>query len=522
MANSQERSRASILFTSAKMAVATFCSRILGLVREQLIAATFGASGLTDAFYVAYRIPNLLRDLFAEGAFSSAFVPIFTESKIKQDSKETFQAAFWTLLIITGLLSLIIFLSSPILVGIFAPSFKADPEKFQLTILLVRIISPFLLAISLAALLMGVLNTYKIFFLPAITPAFLNLAVICSILFLSSTIESMGYNSILSIAVGVFLGGILQFFIQLPSVLKKGYSFSFPKKLLTKNVKKILTKMGPGMIGFSANQINLLVNTILATSSGVVGALSFLNWGFRLFQFPNGILSVSLGNSHLVHFSQKWKENKKVEAIGLFQSTITISLTLLIPITIVILVFPDWISNIVFERGQFSRQDTLNTANVLFYYAFSIPFYGLYKITVPLFYSIDKEKIPVFTSIISIFINITFALFFIDNFGFVVLAMSLSLATICNLLMQLVFLKKYLNLKSSFFVNKKYLKMLLAGAASYYFARVLKSQLPNLLDQLLIKKLLYFSSFSFLVLLLFLGVLYMLGERNFIYKFKKK
>ncbi len=522
MANSQERSRASILFTSAKMAIATFCSRILGLVREQLIAATFGASGLTDAFYVAYRIPNLLRDLFAEGAFSSAFVPIFTESKIKQNSKETFQAAFWTLLIITGLLSVVIFFASPVLVGLFAPSFKSDPEKFQLTILMVRVISPFLLVISLAALLMGVLNTYKIFFLPAITPAFLNLSVICSILFLSTYIESMGYHSILSIALGVFIGGILQFLIQLPSVLKKGYSFAFPNKLFTKNVKRILIKMGPGMIGFSVNQLNLLVNTILATSSGVIGALSFLNWGFRLFQFPNGILSVSLGNSHLVHFSEKWKNNKKSEAIDLFQSTITLSLTLLIPITITILVFPDWISNIVFERGQFSRQDTLNTATVLFYYALSIPFYGLYKITVPLFYSIDKEKIPVFTSIISILINITFALSFIDQLGFVVLAMSLSLATICNLLMQLIFLKKYLSLKASFFLNTKYLKMLIAGIAAFFFAKFLKSTQLNLLDEILIKKLLYFSTFSFLVLSLFLLLLYILGERNFIYKIRKK
>jgi len=504
------------------MAVATLCSRVLGLVREQLIAATFGASGLTDAFYVAYRIPNLLRDLFAEGAFSSAFVPIFTESKIKENSKETFQAAFWTLLIITGFFSTLIFFASPALVEFVAPSFKTDPEKYKLTILMVRIISPFLLCISLAALLMGVLNTYKVFFLPAITPAFLNICVICSILFLSSHLESIGYNSIISIAIGVLIGGILQFFIQLPSVIKKGYSFSFPKKLFTKNVKRILMKMGPGMLGFSVNQVNLLVNTILATSSGVVGALSFLNWGFRLFQFPNGVLSVSLGNSHLVHFSEKWKNNKKSDAIDLFQSTITLTLTLLIPITIVILVFPDWISSIVFERGQFSRSDTFNTAEVLFYYALSLPFYGLYKITVPLFYSIDKEKIPVLTSIISILVNIIFALSFINDLGFIVLAMSLSLATACNLCMQLVFLKKYLNLKTSFFLNLKYLRLIFSGFVSCLFALYLKSKQPNMLDEPIFQKLLFFLSFSILILAVFLLVIFVLGERNFIYKFRKK
>ncbi len=502
------------------MAIATFLSRILGLVREQLIASTFGASGLTDAFYVAYRIPNLLRDLFAEGAFSAAFVPIFTESKQKEDSKKTFNEAFWTLAIITSFLSFLIFLAAPYLVNLLAPGFVNDSEKFDLTVLMVRIVSPFLFLISLAALVMGVLNTYKIFFLPAAMPIFLNLSVICSILFLSHKLEQNGFNSILSIAIGILIGGFLQFFLQVPEIIKKGYSFKFPKKLFSKNVKRILYKMGPGALGYSLNQINLIINTILATTAGI-GAVSWLNWGFRLFQFPNGVLSVSIGNSHLVHFSELWKQGKKKDATETFLNTLFLSLTLLIPITIIILSYSDWIINIVFERGAFTRNDTFMSAKALFFYSLSLPFYGLYKITVPIFYTIDKERIPVITSSISVLINLAVAFFLIKELGFSALAISASVAIFINLKMQLFFLNKYLDLSISFKEIKRMLIFIIAGILSFVVSRQLKGYL-DFYSYSLFYKLILFILISFIILTLYLVSLYLLNERNFIYLLKRK
>ncbi len=520
MANSQEKSRLSILLTSARMAVATFCSRILGLVREQLIAATFGASGLTDAFYVAYRIPNMLRDLFAEGAFSSAFVPIFTESKIKNKSQETFNQAFWALFIITSILSIIIFLTAPFLVKFIAPGFDQDMEKFNLTVLMVRIISPFLMLISLAALLMGVLNTYKIFFLPALTPVFLNLSVICSILFLANFLENQGIHSIISISIGILIGGFLQLALQIPTIRKHGYSFKFPNKLLSPNVKRILYKMGPGTIGYSFNQVNMLINTALAVTAGT-GAVAWLNWGFRLFQFPNGVLSVSIGNSHLVHFSNAWKSNKKDEASKTFISTVFLTLSLLIPITIIILLYSDWIINIVFERGKFTRNDTMMASKALFFYSLSLPFYGLYKISVPIFYAIDKEKIPVITSIISVVVNISIALSLINIMGFSALALSASCAVIANLSLQIYYLKKYIAFSLSDIFSLKLAKFIFTAFLIFFLGLWIKPQV-EFFSESIILKLLIFALISLVLVGSFLGILFILGERNFIYVRKKK
>jgi len=309
----QTTSTKKVLFSSAKMAIATFSSRILGLVREQAIAAVFGASGLTDAFQIAYRIPNMLRDLFAEGAFSSAFVPTFTGLRLKNEklAKSLLWSMAVLLVLITGVLSTVIIIYAPeIILMLTKEVFNSDAARFNITVQLVRIMAPFLVLISLAALFMGALNTLKVFFVPSFAPALFNVAMIACIFLLPERLKIWGHHPILSLGIGVMLGGFVQMIVQLPILFKKGYGPQGPINLVNTESKLILNRLGIGTVGIAATQINVIVTTILATGT-VVGAVSWLTFAFRLFQFPVGILSVSIAGSNLVHFSDAWKSGKK-------------------------------------------------------------------------------------------------------------------------------------------------------------------------------------------------------------------
>lgn len=223
-----------VLFSTLKMAIATFCSRILGLVREQVLAYYFGASGLTDAFLVAYRIPNLLRDLFAEGAFSAAFVPTFIETQ--RESKEEARKLFWKLFYLLGLVTLtisaIIIYFAPEIINLFAPTFIQDKDKFDLTVLLTRIMAPFLCLVSLAALFMGVLNSLKVFFIPSFAPVFFNISMILSMLFFPAVLIPRGIDPIISLGLGVMIGGLAQALFQFPKIIKLGYGPVMPGNLI--------------------------------------------------------------------------------------------------------------------------------------------------------------------------------------------------------------------------------------------------------------------------------------------------
>ena len=446
------------------MAIATFCSRILGLVREQVLAFSFGASGFTDAFLIAYRIPNLLRDLFAEGAFSSAFVPTFVEAS--QRGREEARKLFWSLFILLTLLtlsiSLVIYIFAPELIHLFAPTFYKDPEKFQLTVTLTRIMAPFLCLVSLAALFMGVLNSLKVFFIPSFAPVFFNVAMIGSMLAFPPILISKGLHPAISLGIGVILGGLLQALVQFPLILKNGYGPKKPDKLFTNDTKKVFKLLGPGLVGFAATQINLLVNTILASGT-IVGAVSWLSFAFRLFQLPVGILSVSIGNSNLVHFSNAWKAGNKEEAKELLTSSFFLSCFMVFPAMIALIMCSNEMINVIFERGKFDTYSTFMTAKALKWYALGLPFYSIYKIFVPTFYAIDRQKIPVYCSIFGIAFNILFCTLLVDNYGFEVLAIGTTLSMFLNSFLQGVILKKDLQMESDQFINLRFHK-LIAGA----------------------------------------------------------
>lgn len=457
----------SIIKSTIKMAIATFFSRILGLVREQVMAAYFGASGVTDAFLVAFRIPNLLRDLFAEGAFSSAFVPTFVEAnqQSKEESKQLLWSLFWLLTLTTGTICLLIGIFAPELIEVFAPSFTKDPEKFRLTVNLTRIMAPFLMFISWAALFMGALNSLKIFFVPSLAPAFFNVVSVLAMLTMSGWLDSMGFHPVYSLGIGAMLGGMAQAFVQLPLLYKHGFRPFWPKKLVTEKAVRIIKLIGPGLIGFAAAQINLLINTILATGQAV-GATSWLNYSFRLFQLPVGILSVSIGNSNLVHFSEAWKKGQHKEAKDLLQSSYYLSFLTVLPSLAILYFFSEEIVNLIFERGKFDRESTINTAVALQMYALGLPFYSLNKIWVPTFYALNRQKIPVIASLMSIGFNITFCMLLTPIYGFKVLALGTTLSMLVNSGFQSWILRKDLDLGWNFFFSRRVLKVFAATIGS--------------------------------------------------------
>lgn len=456
------------------MAVATFMSRILGLVREQVMAAYFGASGLTDAFLVAYRIPNLLRDLFAEGAFSSAFVPTFVERNgiSRESARSLLWSLFIILLLITGISSLLIGIFSPELIALFAPTFKTDPEKFEITVTLTRIMAPFLMFVSIAALFMGALNSLKIFFVPALAPAFFNITMIVSMLVLPTILSERGIPLIYSLGIGVFVGGLVQALVQVPLIFKNALGPARPDRLLNNHSKKVIKLLGPGLVGFAATQVNLLVNTILA-SSAAIGAVSWLSYSFRLFQLPVGILSVSIGNTNLVHFSQNLKDGNRRAASEQLLTSYFLSWAVIFPAMITLLVLSEEIVMVIFERGKFTAEATVMTAKALRWYALGLPFYGIYKILVPSFYALDRQKIPVMTSILSIFVNIVFCVSLTPIYGFEILALGTSLSMLVSSSIQTWIIRKDLDLRLTQFFNMRWLKLLFVticvGSSGYYF-----------------------------------------------------
>jgi putative peptidoglycan lipid II flippase len=464
-----------VFLSSIKMAIATTCSRILGLIREQFIAYIFGASGMTDAFYVAFRVPNMLRDLLAEGALSSAFVPNFLEAKnlSHESARKLLWSLFLILFAITIVVSGLIIINAEFIIELVAPSFKETPDKFMTTVYLTQLMAPFIIFISMAALFMGALNSMGAFFIPALSPAFFNVSMISSMLIFPSLLADRGIPIIYTLAIGVLFGGFLQAFVQFPLILKYKLGPILYRDGLHDKTKKVVKLLGPGLIGFAATQVNLIVNTILATGT-VVGAVSFLSYGFRLFQLPVGILSVSIGNSNLVHFSKAWRENKKEDALEFIKGSTHLSWFFILPATVISVGFAREIVTIIFERGQFDAHSSLMTSKALYWYALGLPFYGLYKIFVPAFYTIEKQMIPVYISIASIIVNIIFCIFLTPIFGFQVLALGTSLSIFLNSLLLIFLFCKYSGANFSKFYSLRVFKFLFCAILTYGLVFFLK------------------------------------------------
>lgn len=424
--------------SAAAVGIAVMCSRVLGLIREQIFAGLFGAGMTYDSFVVAFRIPNLLRDLFGEGALSAAFVTVFTAYDTKKTEAETFRLASNVLtfiLILLSALTLAAIFSADSLVHLLAPDFELIAGKTELTEKLTRIMLPFLVFISLSAVVMGMLNTKGKFFIPAMASSFFNLGSIIGGVSLAFILPKFGQPAIVGMAIGTLVGGLMQLGIQIPALLSTGFRYKPVLDLKDPGLRRILKLMIPATIGLSATQINLFVNTNFAASCGD-GAVSWLYYAFRLVQLPIGVFGVALSIAMLPVLAKQaaQKDIKSMKKTMISSLTMVFALTL--PATAWLILLSEPIIRIIFEHGAFTALDTIATANTLNFFAIGLFAYSANKVLVPAFYALDKTKYPVIASFIAVVFNIIIVSYTIETFKHLAIAFSTS----CTMLINFVFL----------------------------------------------------------------------------------
>jgi putative peptidoglycan lipid II flippase len=423
--------------SASKVSIAVMCSRLLGLVREQAFAALFGAGFAFDAFVVAFRIPNLLRDLFGEGALSAAFVTVFSDYDETKGPEATWKLAGNVLVFITILLSIItlfgILFADKIVLALVDADFEKIPDKVALTQLLTMIMFPFLIFISLSSVVMGILNTKGRFFIPALASSFFNLGSIVGGVSLAFLLAQNGQPSIVGMAIGTLIGGTLQLGGQLPSLFRTDFKFRPRLTLRDPGLHRILKLMAPAVIGLAALQINIFINTYFA-SSLQEGSLSWLNYAFRFFQFPVGVFGVAISVAAMPLLSRQAATKEYARLKETFTSSLTLAFSLTIPATVGLILLSEPIIRIIFEHGSFTAADTVKTAEALRFYALGLFAYASVKIMVPVFYALDDTRFPVFGSFLAVAVNITIILLSITSLQHKAMALSVSGAMTANFL----------------------------------------------------------------------------------------
>jgi putative peptidoglycan lipid II flippase len=414
--------------------IATLTSRLLGLGRDQVLAAFFGAGNEMDAFVVAFRIPNLVRDLFAEGAMSAAFVPTFTHEltlKGKADAWRLANNVLNALLIATGALVVLGIVFARPLIEIYASDFGSVPGKLELTVQLTRVMLPFLTMVAVAAAMMGMLNSLHHYFVPALSPAMFNLAAIAGAFALVPLMPALGQPPIMAIAIAALAGGFGQMAIQWPPLRREGFRYRPVFDPRDPVLRRTLILMGPGTIGLAATQVNLFVNTLLATSQGT-GAASWLTYAFRLMYLPIGLFGVSIGTAVLPAVSR----HAAVQDTSGIRRTVSrglgMMLMLNIPATVGLFVLATPIVRLLFERGQFVPADTTATAAAARLYALGLAGYSAVRIASPTFYAIGDSRVPATVSAGAIAVNVVASVALVRTIGFEGLALGTSLASIAN------------------------------------------------------------------------------------------
>ena len=425
------------------MSIATFVSRILGYVKDMILAFYFGATGISDSFFAAFRITNFLRELFAEGSMSSAFIPVLTEYRQKQGEEEArrlVKISFSFILIVAGIICLIGILFAPAIVKVITPGFVHKyPEQVPLTILLTRIMFPFLLFISLAALIMGALNTRKVFFIPALAPAMLNVAIIVIVLGFASLFK----EPIITVALGVAVGGFVQFVFQLPSFYKNNYRLGFVPHFRHPGLKKMAILLLPATLALAVNQVYIIVSTILA-SFLPQGSITYLYYSMRLIQFPIGIFGVSMGMAALPTLSEhaaKGDFNKLRED---FSFALRLLLYISVPAMAGLIALREPIVNLLFQRGTFDYTATQATAEALMFYSLGIWATVGVKILTVTFYSMQDTKTPVKIATIGVATNLILSLILMGMLKHSGIALAYTLAFSVNFTLLFLFLRKKL------------------------------------------------------------------------------
>jgi len=463
----------SIAGAAGLIGAATFTSRILGFIRDIVLAQLFGASASADAFYVAYRIPNLLRELFAEGSMSSAFIPVFTEYHTLRSKEETWElasAAFTTLVTIVTGVTILGILTAPGLVWLLAPGFHEEVAKLATTTLLTQVMFPYLLFVSLAALAMGILNSLRAFALPALTPVFFNVCII----FFALGISPLFQEPIVGVAVGVVVGGLAQFIVQLPAIHKRGMLFSWRFQPGHPGVRRIGLLIVPTLLGMSVTQVNITVNTILA--SYFSGGPTYLFYGMRLIQFPLGIFGVALATAILPTLSAQAARGALEDLRLTISYSLRMILFIMLPAMTGLIFLREPIIHLFFEHGAFSAQDTAATAGVLLAFAVGLWAFAAYRIIVTAFYSLQDTKTPALAAAIGMGTNLAFALLLMKPLEYKGLALATALAAMVNCGILLTILSRRLGGLNGMALGKSLARTVLALApvvfASYWVAEL--------------------------------------------------
>jgi putative peptidoglycan lipid II flippase len=426
--------------------LATMASRILGLVRDQVLAYYFGTGDAIDAFRVAFRIPNLVRDLFAEGAMSAAFVPTFTRYLTREGRDSAWRLGSHVLnallLVTLALVAAGVVFAEP-LVWLLAGDYAAVPGKLELTVTLTRVMLPFLTLVALAAACMGMLNSLDRYVVPALAPALFNVASVAVTVIAVPTLVWLGQPTIYAMAYGVIAGGMAQLLLQWPALRREGFRHRLVLDPSEPGLRQILLLMGPGTLGLAATQVNVFVNTWLATGEGT-GAVSWLGYAFRLMYLPLGIFGVSIATASLPGIARR-AANKDLDGLrDNVSSGLAMMLTLNVPATIGLIVLAHPIVALLFERGQFTAADTAATAGALMAYAVGLTGYTVVKIASPTFYALGQSRTPVLVSVLSVLTNAALNLWLVQLYGYRGLALGTSITALLNAGLLLVLLRRRL------------------------------------------------------------------------------
>jgi putative peptidoglycan lipid II flippase len=450
--------------------LAVMCSRLLGLARELIFAALFGGGAAMDAFTAAFRIPNLLRDLFAEGALSTAFVTTFSKTIARSGD-----AAAWRLAnkvatmtaVVLGVICIAGMVFSAPLVGVLAPGF--DPDKAALTAELTRIMFPFILLVSLAALVMGMLNAKNVFGVPAMASSFFNLGSIVFGVALGFWMDPhFGPRALIGLAIGTLCGGALQFAVQLPSLRRLGYRYHPDFRWRDAGVGAILALMGPSVIAASTTQFNVLVNSMFASTLGD-GAIFWLAIAFRLMQLPLGLFGVALGTVTLPLLSRLVVGGQMDAFRSELSRAMRLAFLLTVPATLGLMVLAEPIISVVYQHGKFSAFQAAQAAGALRFYAIGLAGYAALKVLVNAFYALDRRKTPMMVSFLSVGLNLLLNWIFTLRLGWGVRGLAFSTGCVATVNFLVLYALMHRQLRS--LESRRMLIMLgkvaIAGAALF-------------------------------------------------------
>jgi putative peptidoglycan lipid II flippase len=428
---------------------ATMLSRVLGLVREQVMAALFGAGLATDAFNVAFRIPNLLRDLFAEGAMSSAFVPTFTEYHEKRGEAEAWALGRQLMVTLSAVLLVVCVVGyglTPWLVRIMAPGFVSIPGKIDLTVMLTRVMLPFLPAVALAAAAMGMLNARGSFAVPALAPTMLNLGMVVFGVSLMPVVESFGQPAILAMALGVVIGGVAQFACQLPALHAKGFRLRLELPSGHPGVRRVALLMAPAAIGLAGTQLNLFVSTLIA-SLLEQGSVSWLWYANRIIQLPTGVFGVALATVSMPALAKAAVNQDIASLKSTLSATLRLVFLLTAPAALWLAAMAVPVIALLYQHGRFGSLDTARTAGALVMYCVGLPAVAAIGVLTRTFYALGDTRTPVQASFVSVALNLTLNLLFIGplsvlGLGHTGLALATSITAVANLAQLVWYLRR--------------------------------------------------------------------------------